>query len=94
PAALLQNRQTGAGVQLISVNQLVGEASELAARLDALGARDYREITLLALQRAEEEYAALVERRALVTASAADTATLDALLDNLRARLKFFAKRR
>lgn len=81
-------------MQLISVNQLVGEASELAARLDALGARDYREITLLALQRAEEEYAALVERRALVTASAADTATLDALLDNLRARLKFFAKRR
>ena len=84
----------GAGGQLISVNQLIQEASELAARLDALAARDYREITLLALQRAEEEYAALVERRAALAASAGQTAALDALLDNLRARLKFFAKRR
>ena len=83
----------GAGGQLISVNQLIQEASELAARLDALAARDYREITLLALQRAEEEYAALVERRAALAASAGQTAALDALLDNLRARLKFFAKR-
>lgn len=81
-------------MQLISVNQLVQEATELAARLDALGARDYREITLLALQRAEEDYAALMERRAALTASAGETAALDALLDNLRARLKFFAKRR
>ena len=81
-------------MQLISVNQLVREATELAARLDALGARDYREITLLALQRAEEEYAALVEARSALTGSAGETAALDALLDNLRARLKFFAKRR
>lgn len=81
-------------MQLISVNQLVREATELAARLDALGARDYREITLLALQRAEEDYAALVERRAALATSAGETAALDALLDNLRARLKFFARRR
>lgn len=84
----------GAGGQLISVNQLIQEASELAARLDGLAARDYREITLLALQRAEEEYAGLVERRTALAASAGQTAPLDALLDNLRARLKFFAKRR
>ena len=81
-------------MQQLSVNQLIQEATELAARLDALGARDYREITLLALQRAEEDYSALVERRASLVASAGEAATLDALLDNLRARLKFFAKRR
>ncbi|HKR26556.1 MAG TPA: hypothetical protein VJS11_03840 [Acidobacteriaceae bacterium] len=81
-------------MQQLSVNQLIQEATELAARLDALGARDYREITLLALQRAEEDYSALVERRASLVASAGEAAALDALLDNLRARLKFFAKRR
>lgn len=81
-------------MQLVSVKQLVQEATDLAARLDALGAREYREITLLALQRAEEEYAGLLKRRASLAATAGETAALDALLDNVRARLKFFAKRR
>jgi hypothetical protein len=77
--------------QLISVNQFILHAVEVAARLDALSTRDDRETILPILQRAGEEYVALVEgRNALVPA---DSAGLDVMLDNLQARLKFFQKR-
>jgi hypothetical protein len=84
----------GGRVQFVSVNQLIDQATEVAARLDALGSRDYREITLLALQRAEEDYAAIVTSRQSLPASPEETAVLDELLDNLRARLTFYTKRR
>jgi hypothetical protein len=77
--------------QLISVNQFILQAVEAAARLDALSTRDDRETILPILQRAGEEYVALVKgRNALVPA---DTAGLDVMLENLQARLKFFQKR-
>ena len=77
--------------QIISVNQFVLDALEVATRLDAISTRDDRQTILPVLQRAREDYAALVERRnALLPA---DTAVLDVMLDNLQARLKFFEKR-
>lgn len=81
-------------MQLPSINQLILDATDVATRLDALGKRDYREITLLALRQAEDDYAALVRRRASLPTSSEELAVLDGLLDNLRARLKFFARRR
>jgi len=77
--------------QLISVNQFILDAVEVAARLDAISTRHNRDTILPILQRAREEYVALVERRnALLPA---DTAVLDVILENLQARLKFFDKR-
>ena len=77
--------------QLISVNQLVLRAVELAARLDAISSRDNREAILPILQDTREEYAALVERRNALLPT--EIAVLDATLENLQARLKFFEKR-
>ena len=66
---------------------------DLVGRLDAIGLRDDRERTLATLRTAEEEYAVLVNRRNALSEAAGDTTTLDYLMENLRARLKFFAKR-
>lgn len=79
--------------QLISITQCTVETMDLAARLDLLGIRDDREATLAILERAEEEYADLLCRRNALSYPAGDTAALDYLLDNVRARLKFFSKR-
>ena len=77
--------------QLISVNQLILEAVEVAARLDALSTRDDRETIQPILQHARAEYAALVEQRdALLPAQ---MKALDVMLENLQARLTFFEKR-
>ena len=78
---------------LISVTQCVIQAMDLVARLDAIGHRDDREATLATLRRAEEEYAELVKCRNALSDPVGQTAALDYMLDNLRARLKFFAKR-
>jgi len=80
-------------VQLISVTQCVIEAMDLAARLDMVGIRDDHEVTMAVLKEAEEEYAELVKRRNALCEPTGDNAALDYLLDNLRARLKFFEKR-
>ena len=78
-------------VQLISVNETILEAVEVAARLDAISSRDNREAILPTLQRAQKDYASLVEHRnALLPA---DTSVLDVMLENLQARLKFFENR-
>ena len=77
-----------------SVNELILDAMNVAARLDALARRDYREITLLALERAENDYAALVRRRDSLSVSTGDNAVLDRLLDSVRARLRFYQNRR
>lgn len=79
--------------QLISVTQCILKAMDLVGRLDAIGLRDDRERTLATLRTAEEEYAVLVNRRNALSEAAGDTTTLDYLMENLRARLKFFAKR-
>lgn len=78
-------------VQFISVNEFILQAVDVAARLDAISSRDDREAILPAVQRAEKDYAALVEQRnALLPA---DTSVLDVMLENLQARLKFFENR-
>lgn len=79
--------------QLISVTQCIIEATDLVARLDAVGLRDDRETTLATLKRAEEEYAELVKRRNALSDPVGQTAALDYLMEDLRARLKFFEKR-
>jgi len=66
---------------------------DVVAGLDGIGLRDDRETTLATLQGAEEEYAELVIRRNALSIPASDAAALDDLMDDLRARLKFFAKR-
>jgi hypothetical protein len=77
--------------QLISFNEFILQAVDIAARLDAISSRDNREEILPAVQRAKEDYAALVEQRnALLPA---DTSVLDLMLENLLARLKFFENR-
>jgi len=79
--------------QPISVTQCIIEAMDVVARLDAIGLRDDRQTTLAALRRAEEEYAELVKHRNALSEPVGQTAALDYLMDDLRARLKFFAKR-
>jgi len=79
--------------QPISINEFILDAMDVAAQLDAIGIRDHRATTLATLEWAEQEYAELViARKCLPTAG--DTAVIDGLLDSIRARLKFFEKRR
>ena len=77
-------------MQLISVNQFILDATEVAARLDAISRDDDRAVIVPIVQRAKEDYAALMKRR---DALPGEIAVLDILLDKLRARLKFFEKR-
>ncbi|HKO12947.1 MAG TPA: hypothetical protein VJV22_13320 [Acidobacteriaceae bacterium] len=77
--------------QFISFNEFILQAVDVAARLDAISSRDNREEILPAVQRAKENYAALVEQRN--TLLPADTSVLDVMLENLQARLKFFENR-
>jgi len=79
--------------QFISVTQCVVDAMDVVARLDGIGLRDDREMTLATLQGAEEEYAELVIRRNASSIPASDAVAFGDLMDDLRARLKFFAKR-
>ena len=78
-------------MQLTSVDEIIRQAMEVAARLDALSTRDDRATTLATLEWAQQEYAALMRQRESLPSG--DTALVDVLLDNVRARLKFFGNR-
>ena len=80
-------------VQLISINRFILDATDVAARLDAISMDGDRAAIFPIVQRAKEDYAALVNRRDALPVDPADTAVLNILLDNLQARLKFFENR-
>ena len=62
--------------QFISVNQFILDAADVAARLDAISTHDDRAAVLPVVQRAKQEYSALVNRRDALPVNPGDTAVL------------------
>ena len=65
------------------------DAFLLADSLDGMETRDWGERVASALEFGEAKYAELLQRRRLLSLNAIEGASIDAVLDTIRARLKF-----
>ena len=65
------------------------DAFRLADSLDGMETRDWVERVGSALEFGEVKYAELLQRRRLLSLNAIEGASIDSVLDTIRARLKF-----
>jgi len=79
--------------QFFAVNQFILDATEAAARLDVVISQRDQDMIFRALQRGQQDYAALLATRDALPTQANDTALLNILLDNLQARMNFLHSR-
>lgn len=71
------------------IDRLAAEALHLAISLDSFTTPDWAERLGPAIQRANEQLAALQQRRELLTVNRADDAFIDWTLEMIQSRLKF-----
>jgi hypothetical protein len=78
---------------LIAVNQFILDATEAAARLDAVSTDVERETILQALHSGQKDDAALLHTLSTLPTKPNETALVNILLENLQARMKFLRGR-
>ena len=73
------------------IRQFVQDASRVSADLDQISRRDRPEQRARAVAAGSQAYAELLERERSLTLSGADVARVQAILDGIRARLRFLS---
>ena len=73
----------------ITVDRFIRDASELGRRLDLVSTRDSRSVVSAVVQSGREDYQWLLSQRPGLSLSARDELLIEAMLDSIRARIKF-----
>lgn len=79
--------------QLFAINQLILDATDAAARLDAVNTHGDRDAIFRALQTGQKEYGALLKRSHALVMLPGDTALINVLLANLETRMNYLHSR-
>lgn len=77
----------------LTVEQLIGECTELSRQLDSIGSRDDRAMIALTLEQGWKSYRNLRTSGDALSMTASEVALVQIMLDGLLARLKFLEKR-
>jgi hypothetical protein len=76
----------------ITVNGFIRDALELGKRLDLVSTRDSRSVLSETVKSGREDYQWLLSRRPGLSLSVRDEVLIEAMLDRIRARIKFLEK--